>query len=212
MRSAWIRLTAGLARGHFATALVLVMGTILLVPSPAYAHTDLRSSEPKASARLKQTPELVRLVFSEAVAPEFVRLSLTKGDGGTPRRLETRVNGAVVVGSVPPGLADQPVRQPGRVQWRVEYRVVPADGHPIEGTFGFTTPNQRPLRSPTPSDPAPDVAAPTTADASPADGDPAPSGRSGAPVLGTLVIGALVASVGLGVASWLLRARRRGED
>lgn len=193
-----------------AIVVALIVCAILLLASPASAHTDLRSSDPEAGSALRQTPESIRLTFTQDVAPEFVRLSLTKGDGGSPRRLETRVSGPRVVATVPEALVQERAPEAGRVPWRVDYRVVSVDGHPIEGSLQFTTPKQgQPAPSPSPGTPSEtpktDAAAGRSVD------DPGRSQGSGSPVISTLVIGALVATAGLGAASWLSRARKRGE-
>ena len=214
MRSARSRPPRKLARVPLLAIAVVLAGFTFLPSSPASAHTDLRTSDPRAGVSLNRAPASVRLVFTQNVAPEFVRLSLTKGDGGSPRRLETRVSGARVVGSVPADLAREPVREAGRVHWRVDYRVVSADGHPVEGSLDFTTPNPGPSEtSASPTETPREADEPnSTAGGPQGAGDSTSSEDSGGPVLSTLVIGAIVASAGLGVASWLSRARKRGED
>lgn len=199
-----------LPRGHVraSRAVAVVLTTcFLLVSLPASAHTDLRSSNPRAGERLNRAPAAISLVFNQDVAPQFVRLSLTKGDAGSPVRLDTQVRGARVVGTVPPVVATEPGREPGRVHWRVAYRVVSADGHPIQGSLDFSTPSTSGAApAGGPSERETDSA---VAGELPGDGDARPPEGSGSPVLSTLVIGALVASVGLGAASWLARARKR---
>lgn len=210
MRSVHSLLPRGHVRVYRAIAVVLTT-CFLLVALPASAHTDLRSSSPRAGERLNRAPAAIRLVFNQEVAPQFVRLSLTKGDAGSPLRLDTHVRGARVVGTVPTGVATEPGREPGRVHWRVDYRVVSADGHPIQGSLDFSSPSTSgaaPADSPSePSEPR--ETDPAVAGELPGDGDARPPEGSGSPVLSTLVIGALVASVGLGAASWLARARKR---
>jgi methionine-rich copper-binding protein CopC len=199
-----------LPRGHVraSRAVAVVLTTcFLLVALPASAHTDLRSSNPGAGERLNRAPAAIRLVFNQEVAPQFVRLSLTKGDAGSPLRLDTQVRGARVVGTVPHGVAAEPGREPGRVHWRVDYRVVSADGHPIQGSLDFSSPSM----SGTAGGPSDRETDSDVAGGSPGDRDARPPEGSGSPVLSTLVIGALVATAGLGAASWLSRARKQGE-
>lgn len=193
-----------------------IVCAILLLASPASAHTGLRSSDPEAGAALRRTPTSIRLTFTQDIAPEFVRVGVTKGGSGNPRRLETRVSGPRVVATVPEALVEKQVPEVGRVPWRVDYRVVSADGHPIEGSLQFTTPRQD-QREPSPSPETPRETRETDAAAGRSAEDPSPSPStstspdSGGPVISTLVIGALVATAGLGAASWLSRARKRGE-
>lgn len=211
MRNARTPALRGPARAlALAIVVALIVCTILLLASPASAHTDLRSSDPEAGSALRQTPESIRLTFTQDVAPEFVRLSVTKGIGGDPYRLEARVSGPRVVATVPDALLDEQPPEAGRVPWRVDYRVVSADGHPIEGSLQFTTPKQvQPAPSPSPG--APSETPETDAAAGLSVDDAGPSQGSGNPAISTLVIGALVATAGLGAASWLSRARKRGE-
>lgn len=106
-------------------ALVLVLGAV------ARAHATLVSAEPPQNAVLATSPSRVRLVFDEELDPSLARVSLIAGNG---RSSELRVSGdprdvrAIIapLASLAPGA------------YRVHWRVVSADGHPVDGSYVFT--------------------------------------------------------------------------
>jgi methionine-rich copper-binding protein CopC len=101
----------------------------LLLAAPARAHSELRSSEPANGARLAAPPETVILRFNEAVqltaatlhdeAGRSARLSLPRDTA--PRAVERLAAPAMAPGA-----------------WRLEWRAISADGHPVRGTIRFT--------------------------------------------------------------------------
>ncbi|GAA3568586.1 copper resistance protein CopC [Microlunatus spumicola] len=97
--------------------------------APAYAHGDLRSSNPADGATLAQPPAQVVLTFEEAPVELGAQVVVTGPDGvvstGAPR-----VASADVVQDV------QPSAPAGR--YTVEWRVASDDGHPASGTLAFT--------------------------------------------------------------------------
>ncbi|MQY05675.1 copper resistance CopC family protein [Actinomadura macrotermitis] len=100
---------------------------LALPPAPAQAHTTLRSSDPAAGATVA-APSAITLTFADPVmVPQVV---LTDGDGGrheagAARAVDAKVTQAVN-GTLPNGT------------YRVGWRVVSVDGHPVSGTFRFT--------------------------------------------------------------------------
>ena len=136
----------------------------------------------------------VRLRFSGPIAPRFTALTLSV-DGQPPRMLESRVDGAEVVGVVV-GVVPQ-VDVAAAQQWTVGYRVVSADGHPISDVFGFTV--QPATGSAAPSDRAP---TPTESPTVPAPTAP------GSAVPGWILPGATAGLLGLGAAMLVIRRLR----
>ena len=190
----------------------LVAGLALAsAPSSAWAHSEFERSSPAASAQLDKAPRQVRLVFNQPISAKFARLSLTVGDA-KPQQLAARVSGPRVSAEVPP--ARQGDAAPGTVlRWTVGYRVVSADGHPIEGTIEFRAPAAVPLATASPA-PSEDPSATTPeaeADAAPSS-EQSSSGSDGPAILSTLVIGGFVAAVVLGFVVWLARLRRTPEQ
>jgi copper transport protein len=114
--------------------LLLLAATSAMARSPALApgaHATLVSSEPAANSRLTASPSRIRLVFSEPVEGHLARVTLVPASG-QPRRLSADadprdVNAVIaIIDSISPG------------GYRVNWRVVSADGHPVDGTFTFT--------------------------------------------------------------------------
>lgn len=98
----------------------------------ALLHATLLRSTPAANSNLKKPPETIRLVFSEQIVPELSQITLVRPDGGStqlqvandPHDVHT------LVGRVGGGLAG------GR--YKVSWRVLSSDGHPVGGTFNFS--------------------------------------------------------------------------
>ena len=104
---------------------------ILFAWGVAYAHATLLSSEPAARSRLAESPTRIRLVFSEALEPTLGRIALVGADGvvrqltsaGDPRDVHALV---------------APVEMLSPGAYRVQWRVVSADGHAVQGSYVFT--------------------------------------------------------------------------
>ena len=103
---------------------------LLVGRATAFAHAALVHTEPAAGARLDTSPDHVRLVFSEELDPTLAQLSLVSGDGAVTKLI---VSGdphdvyAIVA----------PVTVLPTGAYRVMWRIVSADGHPVEGSFVF---------------------------------------------------------------------------
>ncbi|MFI5231642.1 MAG: copper resistance protein CopC [Gemmatimonadales bacterium] len=111
--------------------LLAAAALVLGVRAVAEAHAMLVSAEPAAGAHLASAPSRVRLVFSEALELSLAELSLTDDSGRTVRLKATGdprdVHALIApVASIAPG------------SYRVTWRVVSADGHPVEGSYVFT--------------------------------------------------------------------------
>lgn len=113
---------------------LLVLLVSLFIVAPASAHTSLVSSIPSSGAVLNEVPAEVRIKFNE---------DLLLVDDKNPNRIEV-ING---VGQVVSGMSvvegpeiftalDLSFEPSG--EYLVKYRVVSADGHPIEGEYQFT--------------------------------------------------------------------------
>jgi copper transport protein len=111
-------------------------GRQLIAASSALAafalfHAALLHSTPAANSHLANTPETIRLVFSEQIVPELSRITLIGADGTTtilklatdPHDTRTLVG---QVGSIPRGA------------YKVSWRVLSADGHATGGAFSFS--------------------------------------------------------------------------
>lgn len=95
--------------------------------APAAAHSELRRSVPAAGAVLDRAPERIELHFSERV--QLTALRLRRADGteiALPRR-PIRPERTEVI-ALPP-------LEPG--EYRAEWRIISADGHPVGGVIPF---------------------------------------------------------------------------
>jgi putative copper export protein/methionine-rich copper-binding protein CopC len=117
-----------------AAVFVLCLGAAAAPPSASAGnllHARLLSSAPAADARLTRAPELIRLVFSEAIIADLSQIALTGPDGITvnlPVSLD-RGERHILIGTVGPLSTGV---------YRVVWNIVSADGHPVAGNFAFS--------------------------------------------------------------------------
>lgn len=102
---------------------------VALAAAPAYAHTELASSNPADGATLSAAPARVVLTFTEAPVALGAQVVVT-GPAGAVSAGAPRLDGLTVVQDVQPSAAA------GR--YTVEWRLTANDGHPVSGTLGFT--------------------------------------------------------------------------
>ena len=138
-------------------AAVVVIGGI----TPASAHTDLVSSDPRDGAELAAPPSQVTFVFAEELLPDFVNFSISNAEGEPLSIAGVSVDGATAV-------LPWPTDAPGNA-YTVAYRVVSQDGHPISGAITFSYVMDLPSPTPTSSATSP---TPTSSSALPT---PSPS-------------------------------------
>ena len=113
--------------------LIALTSALLLLSSPvANAHTALVSSSPKQNAMLTASPKYISITFNEellAIAgKEVSKIRLFNGKGKEiklPKPQVIHKDIVVVVSKLPSS------------KYKVTYRVVSADGHPITGSFNF---------------------------------------------------------------------------
>jgi len=141
------------ALGAVATACLLV----LLAASPTVAHAELVGVTPAGGEAVDvDAPLTVTLTFSEAIDPQFATVVVVDAAEVVIADSGTQVDGPTVSQVLPDTL------QPGG--YAIRYRVVSADGHPVDGESTFTvvqaaqpsatTPAPAPVE-PTPVEPAP---------------------------------------------------------
>jgi copper transport protein len=111
-------------------AVALVLG----VRATAHAHAMLLSAEPAAGSHLASSPARVRLLFSEQLETALAKLSLTGGDG---RVIE------LVVSADPHDVRAliAPVSGLTPGSYRLDWHIVSADGHPVDGSYLFSVGN-----------------------------------------------------------------------
>lgn len=194
---------AGLALSFaFGAALV----TSVISAAPASAHAALIKITPDADAQLTTAPTQVVLEFDEPISTTFATVVVTTAAGVNVARGRPTVLGAKVTQALIPDMASG--------DYRVAYRMVSDDGHPVSGESKFTlalTPGTSPATSAgatsassSTTSASPSRATPSlpVAAAPPAEGTQAGQGdwrtRSLAPIAGA--VGLLV--IGAGVLLW----------
>ncbi|CAM4336975.1 copper resistance CopC/CopD family protein [Paenibacillus tarimensis] len=125
-----------LARRHALTmcALLLLAAAALtgglLFPQHASAHASLIGAAPEPDSRLEAGPELIKLTFNERIEAGLGSLELFDSNSRpvTDRKPETSQDGRSLSLTLP---------KLGEDVYTVAYRVISADGHPVEGSYVF---------------------------------------------------------------------------
>ncbi|GLZ41291.1 copper resistance CopC family protein [Actinokineospora sp. NBRC 105648] len=121
--------TLGRAVGALVVALFAVVG----LAGPALAHNQLVSSNPADKASLETGPGTIELTFDQPVqAGENLNTLVVVGPAGKD---QWQAGKAAVRGNV----VSAPLRPLGPAgEYRVGYRILSADGHPVTGEIKFT--------------------------------------------------------------------------
>lgn len=191
MTAGWRR-----ARARAAAVAVVVAVGLLVASVPASAHDVLRSTNPADGAVVDRLPDRVVLTFDQPALGLGSEVVVT-GPAGP-------------VADGPPSLVDTEVRQPLREgpagRYTVVWRVTSADGHPVSGTYAFTT-QQASTGSSSPTATSPTSSTAVTGAPSPAAAQPVSEPASGSS--GGLVIAlVLVVALALVALAWWPRRRR----
>lgn len=169
--------------------LALLVAVSFPLATPAVAHSVLISSSPDSGSTLDAPPMNVSLVFNEEIGQTGLQV-VAQGPGGSVPLGEATVEGNTVAAPWP--------QDAGGGDFRVSYRVVSADGHPIDGTIAFSV-----VGAPAAPDPvASEVAAAPVDETASTGADPGSSDDF------PLWIPAIVVVVGVGIGAALARALR----
>src|SRR5699024_9670561 len=98
----------------------------------ASAHSNLIDSSPAEGEIVAEAPEELALTFSDGVQDGYTEVAV-QYDGATMELDDPVTDADTVTQSLPPLPADDPT-----VDATVSFRIVSADGHPVDGTFAFT--------------------------------------------------------------------------
>ncbi|MFP3713355.1 copper resistance protein CopC [Puerhibacterium sp. TATVAM-FAB25] len=204
------------SRRRASAALLLALLTLLgalaggtLVAAPAGAHDRLVSSDPADGAVLDAPPAALTLQFSAEVLPTGAQVVLTDASGADAGASAPQVAGTAVTAALPADLAAG--------AYTVAWRVVSSDGHPIEGTFGFTleggatpSPTATEASAPPPAT-ATDAPAPATATRSAAAASSTAHAGHEDGATGPWVVGGLLVLLAAAGTAAVTAARRRAE-
>ena len=148
---------------------VLLLLVLVAGGGIAQAHSELVSTTPEDGQVLDAPPTELTFTFNEDLLPDFVNFVATDPGGQVLELAVSGVNG-------PTATVAWPAEAPGG-EWRVDYRVVSQDGHPVDGGITFSYAAESPSPTPTSAAPSP---APTTSSAEPA---PAPTSAEPSPTV-----------------------------
>nr|WP_088973483.1 copper resistance CopC family protein [Micromonospora siamensis] len=182
-------------RTRVTAILTALLTTLLLVPAaPAAAHNSLQSAAPAQDARLTAAPTSVTLRFLQRLDPQFTTIVLSDAD-----RRKVPTGAPAVDGTAGSVTVEEPLVNG---TYTVAYRVVSADGHPVQGSYRFT------VADPAASAASPPPPATATRSGGPASPVAAGEGGDGGPPAVLLAAGAVAVVAVAGAALLLLRRRR----
>ena len=116
---------------HILATVAVALGVLMVPVSAASAHDSLAGSNPKAGQTVKMMPEGVSLTFTTPPIALGSEVIVKDAAGKNWATGKVKIIGNIAKQGVS---ADAP-----RGAYKVIWRVVSEDSHPIEGTFGFTT-------------------------------------------------------------------------
>jgi methionine-rich copper-binding protein CopC len=197
--------------GTWLGGLLAALVVLLLPAAPVLAHSDLRSSDPADGATLAAAPAEVSFTFNEQLLEQGNAIVLTELATGARLAVgPVEVDGDTVSVDWPGGAAAG--------EYRAAYRVVSADGHPIDGSITFTVESASAAGTTPPSVTASPQASPTATEV-PVSATPSPvavATQSTLPEPDETDAGLLAWVLGLGVAvlvgavvgGWFMRRSR----
>jgi len=200
-------------RGPALLAGLLSLLLALIAARPAAAHAELESSDPQDAAVLATAPRAVSFTFGETLIAQGNAITATDVASGSRVALgPVSVSGDTVTASWPPDAT--------AAEYRVAYRVVSADGHPIQGAISFSIRGaaasasgsgaSSPTAAPAPTESAlPGAAAAGTTGPEPVAATDAGATSATTPLPWVLAGAALLAAAVLGWVAWT-RRRPRG--
>jgi copper transport protein len=111
--------------------LVALLATLFVLPGQAMAHAELLTTNPTAGQILDAAPAVITLTFNEPVEISLGGVRLFDGRGNPVE---------IGAASHPSGKSQVVAVAPGKLtagSYVVDWRVVSADSHPVQGAFSF---------------------------------------------------------------------------
>ncbi|MFI6231205.1 copper resistance protein CopC [Micromonospora echinospora] len=193
-----MRLPASALVGVLVTAVAL----FLTPASPAAAHNTLQEATPARNARVTTPPGEITLRFMQKLNADATTITLTDDTGEQVPTGDVTVAGPTGTVAIDPPIANG--------TYTVAYRVVSADGHPVQGSYRFTVAD--PTRTTIPTDAASPSAVPTTAQSPVATPSPAASDTTADGPGTTVMVGATLLGILALAGAVVLTLRRRRHD
>lgn len=181
--------------------------------APAHAHDRMVDAKPAKGAVLNTAPTTGSWKFSAVLIPKGAAISVTDPAGKETPARDVAIDGPMVTATFPP------VTTAGK--YKLTWRVVSSDGHPISGTYQYSV-TAKAVAGATPAEPTADASPTTTAapaestptaatepsDAATDTADSSAQTSSGFGMVGLLPIGAVVLVVVIGVVVWRVRTKK----
>ncbi|WP_454737511.1 copper homeostasis periplasmic binding protein CopC [Cupriavidus necator] len=116
----------------------MLAATLALASSVAFAHPKLVSSTPADKAEVS-APQKIELLFSENLLTQFSGANLVMtGMPGMADHAPMKVAAKVSGSDDPKAMVITPARTLAPGSYRVDWRAVSSDTHPITGNIAFT--------------------------------------------------------------------------
>ncbi len=110
-------------------AVALSLGLVGGWATSASAHSKLVGSIPASGMGVDQPPTTIVLQFNEPIQEKYDLLAVTGPNSENLVNGDAKISGATLT---------QPVNKPSAIgAYRVAYRVISSDGHPVTGEFSF---------------------------------------------------------------------------
>ena len=106
------------------------LATLFISSSVASAHTQLLSTTPQAGQILRESPARVSATFDQILLPTGDAMVVTDAEHNFVDIGTAQLDGPTISIAVKPKLPDG--------IYQAAYRVISADGHPVESAFSFT--------------------------------------------------------------------------
>lgn len=129
-----VGITTWTRTGMVLVAVLIALGAIFASPAETTAHAAFRSSDPPAGAVITDTPEQIRVTFTEPLEGAGTGAAVLAGDGTDVAGVTTDIDAAdqlALLIHLPPGLPDGGYT----VSW---HNLSAADGHSQQGYFSFS--------------------------------------------------------------------------
>ena len=107
----------------------------LISPLPVQAHTSLASSVPAKNSAIKAMPKTIALTFDEKLI-KIASKNVSKFSVIGPDGKEIKLGPITLTNQIISAAVLEPKPKPG--VYKINYRVISGDGHPVSGIIKFT--------------------------------------------------------------------------